>query len=87
MKSKSFVGAITAAALFASSAFAADIAPANAPLPAGKPAGAKEAALLGPLLVPALLAAAIGIYIGVAASGGFNDSKATANTSAFQTTP
>ena len=87
MKSKSFVGAVTAAALFASSAFAADISPANAPLPAGKPAGAKEAAILGPLLIPAILAAAVGIYIGLAASGGFSDSKATPNTSGFQATP
>ena len=87
MKFKSVVGAITAAALFASSAFAADITPANAPLPAGKPAGAKEAALLGPLLIPALLAAAVGIYIGISASGGFNDKNATPNTSGFQTTP
>lgn len=87
MKLKSFVGAVTAAALITSSAFAADITPANAPLPAGKPAGAKEAALLGPLLIPALLAAAIGIYVGIAASGGFNDKNATPNTSGFQTTP
>jgi len=87
MKLKSFVGAVTAAALITSSAFAADITPANAPLPAGKPAGAKEAALLGPLLIPALVAAAIGIYVGIAASGGFNDKNATPNTSGFQTTP
>ena len=87
MKSKSFAGAVTAAALFASSAFAADIAPANAPLQAGKPAGGKEAALLGPLLLPALLATGVAIFVGLAASGSFNDSKATPNTSGFQATP
>jgi len=83
MKFKSVVGAVTAAALITSSAFAAD-APAKAPLPAGKAAGTKEAALLGPLLIPALVAAGIGIFVGIAASGGFNDSKATASTNGFQ---
>ncbi len=87
MKFNSFVGAVTAAALITSSAFAADITPANAPLPAGKPAGAKEAALLGPLLIPALLAAGVGIFVGLAASGTFNDKNATPSTQGFQTTP
>ena len=87
MKSKSFVGAVTAAALITSSAFAADVSASKAPLPAGKAAGTKEAALLGPLLIPALVAAGIGIFVGVAASGGFNDDKATPSTAGFQTTP
>jgi hypothetical protein len=85
MKSKSFVGAVTAAALFASSAFAADIAPTNAPLPAGKPAGAKEATLLGlGPLTPWILMGVIGLAIGLAASGTFNDDKAVPNTQGFQ---
>ncbi|MBV9548074.1 MAG: hypothetical protein JO256_00190 [Alphaproteobacteria bacterium] len=83
MKSKSFVGAVTAAALFASSAFAADIAPTKAPLPAGKAAGTKEAALLGPL-APIFIAVAVGLFIALAASGTFNDDKATPNTVGFQ---
>ena len=87
MKLKSLVGAVTAAAFLSSSAFAADVSPSKAPLPAGKAAGTKEAALLGPLLIPALLAAGVGIFVGVAASGGFNDDKATPSTAGFQTTP
>ena len=80
MKSKSFVGAVAAAALFASSAFAADV---SAPLPAGKPAGAKEAALLG-AWAPIYVAAAVALFIGLAASGSFNDDHATPSTLGFQ---
>ena len=88
MKSKSIVGAVTAAALFATSAFAADIAPANAPLPAGKPAGTKEAAFLGlGVWVPAIIAVGIAGFIGAAAAGTFQNSKATPATQGFQTTP
>ena len=88
MKSKSFVGAVTAAALFASSAFAADIAPSKAPLPAGKPAGTKEAAFLGlGIWVPAIVAVGIAGFIAAAATGSFNDSKSTPATQGFQTTP
>jgi len=88
MKSKSIVGAVTAAALFATSAFAADIAPANAPLPAGKPAGTKEAAFLGlGVWVPAIVAVAIAGFIGAAAAGTFQNSKAAPATQGFQATP
>jgi hypothetical protein len=88
MKSKSIVGAVTAAAFFASSAFAADIAPSKAPLPAGKPAGAKEAAFwgMGPW-VPAIAAVVIGGFIGAAAAGTFQDSHASPSTQGFQATP
>ncbi len=88
MKSKSFVGAVTAAALFASSAFAADIAPTKAPLPAGKPAGTKEAAILGLApWVPVFVAVVIAGFIAAAATGSFQDSKAVPNTQGFQATP
>jgi hypothetical protein len=85
MKSKSFVGAVTAAALFASSALAADIAPANAPLPAGKPAGTKEANMLGfGPWTPWIVLGVVGLTIGLFVSGTFNDSKAVPTTQGFQ---
>ena len=81
MKSKSILGAVTAAALFATSAFAADTAStASTPLPAGKPAGTKEAAFIGPL-APVVFAGLIAVFVAVAASGGFNsDNKSTSGT-------
>ena len=85
MKSKSFVGAVTAAALFASSAFAADIAPANAPLPAGKPAGTKQANMLGfGPWTPWIVMGVIGLTVGLFVSGTFNDKNATPTTQGFQ---
>ncbi len=83
MKSKSFVGAVTAAALVASSAFAADIAPARAPLPAGKAAGTHQAALLG-VWAPIFIAASVALFVGLAASGAFQDDSATPTTQGFQ---
>jgi hypothetical protein len=80
MKSKSVLGAVTAAALFASSAFAADTATtASTPLPAGKAAGTKEAAFIGPM-APIVVGVLIAAFVAVAASGGFNDDKATTGT-------
>jgi len=85
MKSKSIIGAVTAAAFFASSAFAADIAPTKAPLPAGKPAGAKEAAILGlGIWTPLIVGVAIAGFIGLAASGSFNSKNSTPSTQGFQ---
>lgn len=85
MKSKSLVGAITAAALFASSAFAAGTAPANAPLPAGKPAGAKQANMLGfGPWTPWIVMGVVGLTIGLFVSGTFNDDKAVPTTQGFQ---
>jgi hypothetical protein len=81
MKSKSVLGAVAAAALFASSAFAADTAStASKPLPAGKPAGAKEAAFIGPL-APIVFAGLIATFVAVAASGGFNNSSTSGTSS------
>jgi len=74
MKSKSVIGGVVAAALFASSAFAADVAPAATPLPAGKPAGAQDAALLAG--IPALaVVGGIALVIALVASGTFNDNS------------
>ena len=52
-------------------------------LPAGKPAGAKEAALLREY-APIYVAVAVAVFVALAASGTFNDDKATPATQGFQ---
>ena len=64
------LGLVLAATLFATSAFAADTAPANAPLPAGKPAGVQSAQLGGMTLVYIGVIAAVGAFIGLTTTSG-----------------
>jgi hypothetical protein len=77
MKFRSFVGAVVAFAISASSTFAADVA--SAPLPAGKPSGVRQAAMLGlnPGWLISLGFSAVGI---AAAAGAFNKSKSSSST-------